>query len=642
MSSVRRLYFYSISLISVVIVVWGAVGLLRTIFSGKLLGGGSLLATGLSLVLVGLPIFLFHWRTVQRDALSDPIERASRVRAVFLYAALASFLAPIVYALLALLDRGLVILFGQPQNSAWFGGGQTSMDNLLAILVNAVALVFFWRILQVEWRANTPENFLPEVRRFYRYVWVLSGLVLTISGVYNLLRYILYAPGQNPQQTVPILAGGISFLLVGAPLWGYHWWIVQESLVLPIERRSLLRLLVLYVISLGGVIGVLTAVGSVVNALLRWVLGQQLTGLEFLQNNAAGIGAAVPLAVMWAYYGRILTREVASLPDQPRRSALHRLYFYILSLLGLAVTFAGLFKLVEFLVQLAFARGVLLGAFEDTLSSALAALLVGMPLWLVTWSSMQAEASQRDDSGDHARRSVLRKSYLYLSLFLLVVGGMVFSGQFLFTLLNALLSQQVPFDLGQNLAKLVLWLIVDIIFLIYHWRSLRRDGRLAQQSLGDLHAACPTLLLVEPGSLFGELFLEDIRRIAPRLPAALHSVEHGAPDETMLGAKAVLLPIGLALNPSQSLRLWLDDYHGQCILVPLEKEGYLLLGQGEKSVQDLAREAARAVRQVAEGEAPRLALPNNPWAIVGYVLGGLFAVLLVWALFALMISALFR
>ena len=74
MNSVRRLYFYSISLISVVVVIWGVVGLLRTIFSGKLLGGGSLLATGLSLVLVGLPIFLFHWRTVQHDALSDPIE----------------------------------------------------------------------------------------------------------------------------------------------------------------------------------------------------------------------------------------------------------------------------------------------------------------------------------------------------------------------------------------------------------------------------------------------------------------------------------------------------------------------------------------------------------------------------------------
>jgi hypothetical protein len=642
MSTVRRLYFYGLSLISALVVVWGIIGLLRTIFSSGLIGGSSLLATGLSLVLVGVPIFFLHWRAAQKDALSDPVERASRIRAMFLYVALGSFLGPVVFSVLALLDRGLVQLFGQPSTSAWFGSQQSPIDNILAILVNVLALVFFWWVLRGDWRADTEENFLPEARRFYRYLWLLAGLIILIGGVYNLLRYILYTPGQNSMQTISVLAGGIAFLLVGTPLWAYHWWVVQESLGSSSERRSLLRLLVLYLISLAGVIGVLTTLGSVVHSLLRWLLGEQRTLVEFIQGNSAEIGATVPLAVMWGYYGNILTRELAALPDQPRRAALRRLYFYILSLLGLAVTLAGLFNLVDFFIQLAFVRGALLGAFQDTLSSALSVLLVGLPLWLVTWRSMRAEAARRDDQGDHARRSVLRKSYLYLVLFFLVVGGMAFSGQFLFALLDALLSQQIPPDLGETLTRLVLWLGVDLAFLLYHWRALRGDSQLAQQTLGELHSAYPTLLILPQGDPFADMFLQDLHRIAPRLPVALHTIEQGAPDEAMLGAKAILLPLGIALNPPQSFGLWLEEYHGRRLLIPLERDSYVLLGQGEKTPQELAREAARAVRQLAEGEALRSALPTSPWAVAGYVLGGLLAVLLVALLFSLMISALFR
>src|SRR5690606_14161463 len=103
MSTVRRLYFYALTLISIEVVIWGAVNLLRTIVSRGLVGGGSLLATGLSLVLVGTPIFLLHWRAAQKDAREEAEEQASRIRAVFLYAVLAAALIPIVYAVLALL-----------------------------------------------------------------------------------------------------------------------------------------------------------------------------------------------------------------------------------------------------------------------------------------------------------------------------------------------------------------------------------------------------------------------------------------------------------------------------------------------------------------------------------------------------------
>lgn len=641
MSTVRRLYFYTLSLISIEVIIWGVVGLLRTIISSRLVGGGSLLATGLSLVLVGVPIFYLHWRTVQRDAQRDLEERASRIRAVFFYAMLMGILLPIIYAVLALLDRGLVTLFGQPALRAWLGGSQSPTDNLIAILINLVALVYFWRLLQIDWRADIPENFLAETRRLYRYLWVLFGLTLTVSGIFNLLRYVLFAPGQNADQTVPMLAGGITFLIVGTPIWAFNWRAVQSALIEVAERRSLLRLVVLYLISLAGVVGVLAEGGWVLNSLIRWALGEPHTLLDFLQSNSAELGAAIPLAVMWWYYGRILGEEVAAMPDQPRREALRRLYDYILAALGLAVTFAGLLNLVDFLAQLAFAPDQIIGSYRQMLSGALSALLVGLPLWFINWREMQREAARLDDTGDHARRSVLRKVYLYLALFLLVIGAMGFTGQLLYTLLNSALSGASS-DLGLEVTRMFLSLVITLLFLVYHWRALREDGRLAQQTLGNLHAAFPTLVLVEQTAAdpFGETLVQALHRTAPKLPVAIHPVERGAPDESMLGAKAVLLPVGLALNPPESLRLWLAEYPGRRILIPLPVEGWSWLGPMEKRPQDLAREAAQAIRQVAEGESVRQSVTSSPWAIAGYVLGGVFGLILLTLVFSLLLSSL--
>src|SRR5690554_45373 len=112
MRTIRRLYFYALALISLEVVIWGVINLLRTIVSRRLIGSSDLLATGLSLVLVGLPIFLLHWRVVQQDAARDDEERTSYIRAIFLYGALFATLLPIVYAILAVVNRWLVTLLG--------------------------------------------------------------------------------------------------------------------------------------------------------------------------------------------------------------------------------------------------------------------------------------------------------------------------------------------------------------------------------------------------------------------------------------------------------------------------------------------------------------------------------------------------
>src|SRR4030095_5267416 len=65
MKSIRRLYFYLVAFISIEVVVWGLIGLLRSIVDETVSGGAEALAQALALILVGVPIFLIHWLWAQ-------------------------------------------------------------------------------------------------------------------------------------------------------------------------------------------------------------------------------------------------------------------------------------------------------------------------------------------------------------------------------------------------------------------------------------------------------------------------------------------------------------------------------------------------------------------------------------------------
>ena len=88
MKTVRRLYFYAVALISFEVVLWGLVGLIRSIVNPNLItDNAQALATALSLILVGIPFFLVHWLWAQRVSAREEEEKTATVRAVFLYVA---------------------------------------------------------------------------------------------------------------------------------------------------------------------------------------------------------------------------------------------------------------------------------------------------------------------------------------------------------------------------------------------------------------------------------------------------------------------------------------------------------------------------------------------------------------------------
>ncbi|MBM3150650.1 MAG: hypothetical protein FJZ96_00355 [Chloroflexi bacterium] len=638
MRTVRRLYFYAVAFVSLEVVLWGLISLLRSIISSEAVGGGvTQLAQGLALILVGVPVFALHWWVCQRDAAREMDEHASGVRAVFLYAILLSTFIPVIQNVLAIVNRLALTSAHLSRASAFVGGQQSWSDNLVALVMNALIGTYFVFVLRRDWTGITALETFTEVRRIHRYLWALYGLLLTIAGTMQLLQFIF----QVPFSSIVFLlranfVNGLALTIVGTPVWFFAWKTVQDSLSEVTERESLLRLGLLYALALAGVVTVLTSGGIVLDALLRLALGEPMAADEFMGQVSGSLAIGIPLAGVWAYYGAWLTRAMTQVPDAPRRAGMRRLYSYILSAVGLTATFIGLSMLFSFVVDALLGKVVWADLLRPRLAAALATLLAGFPLWILSWRPMQAESLTSGDAGDHARRSLVRKVYLYLALFASVIGGMVSAGILLYTLINALLAGDFS-NFTQDFLKSLEILALFTLLGFYHGLTLRQDGRSASQSLARKHAAFSTLVFDPGDGNFGAAVLAAIQKQTPGLPAALQLVGQPIPPEARENVKAVLLPSDLALDPPEALRLWLRDFNGLRLVVPRAAGNWVLVGGAPANVQ----QAALALRQLAEGQASRPRGVSSGWLVVLYILGGLFGLQALMVVFSLLMTALF-
>ena len=629
MKSIRRLYFYLVAFISIEIVLWGLVGLLRSVANDTIAGGADALAQALALILVGVPIFLIHWLWVQRVAASDAEEETAVLRAVFFYAILLATLIPVVQNLLSLIDRALIQGTGLGVGRAFsLFREQTLYDNLIAILMNGIVAVYFWNILRGEWATlRNKENF-AEVRRLYRYIWMLYGLLMTVFGAQQVLRSLFYVPGDVLGELGrEVVVNGIALLLVGTPIWVYSWRVIQDSLSDPAEMGSALRLGILYLLALGGVITVITTASIVINVILTWLLGADLTFRDVIQQIGGPISVGVPLGAVWAYYGYWLNRHIEAAGDRIRQDSMKRLYNYILASIGLVVAFTGVATLFSFIIDMVTGTGVLMSdSTRGALAASLSSLIVGLPLWLVMWRPMQAEAMAPGELGDHARRSTVRKTYLYLALFASVIGGMATAVGLVYELIRVLLGSDTGSSFVSDLLNLIQLLFLFGVVLIYHLNVLRMDGASTADVLADKQSGYSVLVVDSEND-----FVDSIRAALQKLGSRVQ-ITTTNPDVKPAGNfHAILLDGGLAVDAPE----WIRSFNGRRIVVQNEAKDIVWT--------DDAAQAAQSVQQLAEGqELRKQRIGRSAWSIVVYVFAALFLLELLFILLALGISLVVR
>jgi len=636
MRTIRRLYFYLVALISLEIVIWGVISLARTVVGE--IPATSLLASGLALVLVGIPIFLLHWLTAQRDASRDDEERSSVLRALFFYGARLSVLIPVVSSLIALFYRLFLGWMGRLMTSGDFpGGGQTNADNLIAVVVHLGVFLYLEYTLRADWQEPELEKTaLVNIRRLYRYIWLVMSLGIVIEGVRELLQYAFHQPGTTSYAPEEWLARGAALLLIAVPVWSYTGRLIQKSMSAQEERRASLALGIPYGIAVISAAACIGLSANLADSVFRWVLGEIQTFSDFLLNNTNGIAWLVPLVVTWGYYQSRMQAQIAREAEELRRAAQQRLYLCILALVGLVAVFLGGWALLTGVVEMLVNTGFFQEQ-RDLLAYGFGWLLVGLPAWLWHWRNLQEEAYRMDAMGDHARRSVARKGLLYLVLFVLVVAAMLSAGSAVYLAASALLGNPLA-DFTLTFSQRTQTFGWVMLWLVYHLNILRGDGRRAAAALAERHALYPVLLVHDASPAYVGALEAAIRKQTPRLPLMVCDFSREPITDGLASARAVVLPASLALNPPESLRVFLSKFTGQRLVVNLPVEGWTWLGAVDQETYGAAREAARVVAQMAEGQQVRPRLPLAPLSVAAYVLGGLFLAELLFMLLMMGVS----
>lgn len=625
MKSIRRLYFYLVAFISVEVVVWGLVGLLRSIIDQTVSGGADALAQALALILVGVPIFLIHWLWAQRVSAQEPEEQSAALRAVFLYAILLGTLIPVVQNLLSFIDRSLVEVTGLGAARAFSSfREQTLADNLIAIIMNAIVASYFWTVLDKDWATLTDKKNFSEVRRLYRYIWMLYGLLMTVFGAQQILSFLFYIPGNTLGELGrEVIVNGLALLVIGTPIWVYIWRLIQDSLTDPEEMGSTLRLVILYILALGGVVTVLTTSALVVNIIVTWLLGGDATFREIIRALGGPISVGVPLGMIWAYYGYWLNRHIEAIGDRVRQAGLKRIYNYILAFIGLIVSFIGVATLLNFIIDLLTSKAFLIGdANRVSLATAISSLVVGLPLWLMTWRPMQAAALEQDDLGDHARRSVLRKTYLYLALFASVIGGMATAVGLVYQLIRVVLTGNTGSDFIGTLLNLIQVLFLFGVVLVYHLRVLRADGASTADALAEKQNQFGVLIIDS-----GNGFVEAVQAALLKSDSKVRVTVTTPAEKPEGNFSAIVISGALAVDAPE----WIRSFGGNRIVIQNEAQNLVWA--------DDAAQAALSVQMLAEGQEVRLQKQSrSAWIYVVYVFAALFALQLLFMLLALGIA----
>jgi hypothetical protein len=307
-----------------------------------------------------------------------------------------------------------------------------------------------------------------------------------------------------------------------------------------------------------------------------------------------------------------------------------RLYNYILSFIGLVVAFVGVATLLNFFINVITQFGFsFTDSLRNNLTASLSSLVVGLPLWLVMWRPMQTEAMTSGDPstgsgqwlGDHARRSILRKAYLYLVLFASVIGVMASGVGLVYQLIRVVLNVHVS-DFLNTVLNLIQLLFLFGVVLVYHLNVLRQDGASTADALAEKQKDY-SVLLVDSGSGFVDSVKAALMKLGSKVQVAVTNPEM-KPEGNF---HAILLEGDLAVNAPEWIRL----FKGSRIVVQNESKDIVWT--------DDAAQAAQSVQKLAEGQnIQKQKVSRSPWTIVAYIFAALFALQLLFMLLALGVS----
>ena len=531
LGTVRRLYYYGISFVALMLAANGVVLLVRyvidTLSGPRVISADETqLALGLALTLVGTPIWLWFWNLAQRGVRQFPAETRSLTRKVFLYLVLGVSLG---------LTAGVLAAF-----LAWALGTDSFNGGLVAIpVVWGGLFAYHWRL---ESREGQPTELTRSVRRLYVYLASLLGLVMLGVGVGLVLEHLLRGaydalfatPALIPRSVTlwdDTMRNAVAMAIVGGSIWWWHWLRVSRG-----DIESVLRQVYLYLFAiLGGAIAVVASLSVLLFGLLRWLIGGP--GVAAAADHFYFLpGVVVSLAAgcgLWGYHWAAVRHEARTATG--RFLAARRVYRYLVAALGLGTLAAGLVFLFSLFVGLVVpqAREELVSGdwWRTSLAVAVTVLMVGTPLWGFYWFGAQQQAR----SGAAEERAALsRRVFIYATFGVATLVTLGSLSYVLFVLFQQALEGSLSLEMFQEVKWGLGMLLTAGAVSVYYWLVLQEDRR-ALPSLAEVPTLPPVRKRVI--ALAPEEALPLVRRLESHLgyPVSLWrrlDPQAGVPDLT--------------------------------------------------------------------------------------------------------------
>lgn len=379
----RSLYFYVISFITLGMTTFGIILLIQSLlemtFSQTIVSGpNERIALGLALSLVGLPIWIFHWRIVSKELKNDTSTKNSPINAVYTYLILSISIS-------ILINSGYSVL------TALIGDKEHAWYQVSSLLVLSAVWTYHWKLSLTN---RGLEQNIVLIKQIYIYGTSFISLMIlsfAFSGLLHSLTQLIYdslfdnSLTLNSSENREFITGRrfISILIPSLIVWTVHWLLIAVK-----EESNRVKTLYLYTatIVVGGITS-LIAISSLLHGVLSIIIGTNIpeSGERIDQAPAAISALIVGLSLLY-YHQRLIFENSEEGNGIFGTSRELRLFGYAFSVIALLILAPGISSISQTILN------ALTQPFEfvepsteswkDNFVSGLTMILIGSTLWI--------------------------------------------------------------------------------------------------------------------------------------------------------------------------------------------------------------------------------------------------------------------
>ncbi len=503
MQTVRRLYLYLMSGVTLGVLAFGLQSVLVVAFDALGLDRGSAfsdpdsnrqqLSLAAALIGVGLPVWAIHWGLAQRGlrqaAERGEEERRSTVRALYLTLVLGALLAVGAGAASELV-RGV---FEEVLGASPDFGRPDLAGGLATVVVTGLAWGYHVAIRRRDIGVGPLTGAAAWLPRVYLYGAALGGLFGALAGIESLLTYVGRAllPTSGTINEVGFdagfAAGDLAAILVGGTVWLGHWWYAARLVGNAdwrgqSERPARLRLAFFVSVILVSTFSVIRLAAAALTAVLRPVLGvtpdifgAEQTGRDVARTAGVALLAAVPWAIAWVAPPTCPGRTRLPPRRIPGAWPPHCAWTSTPTRWSPSASGASGWQRCSACssTRCSGATAPRLGFWRSELGTFLPLAVIGSAVWLWWW--WRIEGRGRANRSDEAA-STVRRSYLLIILAGSVIASLSSAALILYRLFGSILGANLGGNPASELSAPIGALVVAGAIGLYHGQALRRDA----------------------------------------------------------------------------------------------------------------------------------------------------------------------